>query len=144
MCTCVGNMCVQGGTCWSLYRYATMTFALGHIPRRERVSTMACVVRRTVGLWVRGWVVRLQTLARGRIVQPLASDSPLPTWGSGPWHLVAAGSGGSPTEERRLLSLALPPSPTPGPAWLVGQHLVFRLSRPPRDATLWLSDSSTD
>lgn len=104
-----------------------MIFALGHIPRRERVSTMTCVVIRTVGLGV----VQLQTLARGRIVQPLASDSPLPTWESGPWHLVAVGSGGSPTEGRRLLPLALPPSPTCGPAWLVGQHSVFRLSRLP-------------
>lgn len=32
-----------------------MIFALVHIPRRERVSTMTYVVIRTVGLWVWGW-----------------------------------------------------------------------------------------
>lgn len=60
-----------------------MTFALVHIPRRERVSTMTCVVIRTVGLGLAG------TVTRGRIVQPLASDSPLPTMvfgGSGKWQ----------------------------------------------------------
>lgn len=39
-----------------------------------------------------------------------------------PWHLVVVGRGGSPTQQRRLLSLALPPPLPPGPAWLVGQH----------------------
>lgn len=89
---------------------------------------MICVIIRTGGLGV----VQLQILAHGRIVQPLASDSLLPTWESGPWSLVAVGSGGGPTKERKLLSLDLPSPPTLGPAWLVGQHLVFSLSRPRR------------
>lgn len=137
-------MCGRGGTCWSLHRYATMIFALGHIPRRERVSTMTCVVIRTVGLGV----VQLQTLARGRIVQPLASDSPLPTWESEPWHLVAVGSGGSHTEGRRLLPLALPPNPTCGPAWLAGCSVsirCLRLSRlPEMRLCCTVSDSPVD
>lgn len=50
-------MCIQDGACWSLHRYTTMTFALVHIPGRERVFLMIFVILRTGGLWVWGGTV---------------------------------------------------------------------------------------
>lgn len=111
-----------------------MTFALVHIPRRERVSTMTCVVIRTVGLGLGG------TVTRGRIVQPLASDSPLPTMvfgGSGKWQQSYWGEKASfpcPFPHPQRLDL---------PGWSVSIWCLD-WAGPPRDATLWLSDSSMD